>query len=222
MRRKTGQTGTPTIPESAARQAIRQRAQAAFKRQLAGETLTASEANAIGKWESIAEGERRAQAYCHCAPKDLRELLGVGWEQLRRWDSYGALGRNPDGSYQLAVFLPWLLDHERALVRKSQETAVDALEIERHVRAKSGELDFQKKKGEVGPLEHFRNTVWDIFRGISRTLESFPRRAAAELGNVEPREHEIRHTRMLRELLARMTATVAAAVGESKGKAAPR
>ncbi|GEM_PF-2441229 len=179
---------------SAADQAVRDRGNAALKKQLNGEALTAAEANAIAKLERLTQREQLRTAYRRCSGEDLRGMVGCTRMQLTRYQSYGA-PRNEDNTWNLGQFLPWLLEHERARVRKEGEKAVDALEVQRRIKAQRMELDLAEKREQVYPVDRFKQWIWDYYHGVSSRLQSWPRTVA------HTREEELRLAEAMKKLL---------------------
>lgn len=182
---------------SAADQAISDRGNAALRKQMSlkpGEVLTASEANAIAKLERLTQREQLRAAYRRCSGEDLRGLIGCTRMQLTRYQSYGA-PRNEDNTWNLGQFLPWLLEHERARIRKEGEKAVDALEVQRQIKAQRMELDLAEKREQVYPVDRFKQWIWDYYHGVSSRLQSWPRTVA------HTREEELRLAEAMKKLL---------------------
>jgi len=144
------QTGSRAAGPGAAAQALQAKAEAALKKQFRGETLSNADISALARYEKLVDRDRRAEAYARCTPSDLAGLLAVGREQLRRWAGYG-LPRNEDGSYNLGVFLPRLLDHERARVKAASVPAASALEQMRLVELEARRRRAAVDRGELGP-----------------------------------------------------------------------
>jgi len=173
-----------SLHPSAAAQALQAKARSALKKQLAGAELSNAEISAVGKYEAQRERERRGEAYRRCAPGDLCALLAVGREQLRRWVGYGG-PRNEDGSYNLATFLPWLLDQERARLKALAAPAQSALE-----QMRLEELDRKRRRGalergELGPTDHFEAEFARLGGQLREALLGWANRLAPELAGLD-------------------------------------
>lgn len=205
------------VAQSIATKAENEAALAALEKRARGEKLTRADINAIRRYEKRRDAEARDAAYERCLGKDLCALLGFTRKQLTRYQGYGA-PRNEDGSWNLFVFLPWFVQHERDRLKDEGEKAVDALELQRRAKAQLSELELEEKKGLVGPVEHYKRTIWNMFHGFARSLEAFPRRVAGKLANLDARDHEIRHAQEVREFLAGCENEMVAVAGDEPAK----
>lgn len=205
----------PASSTSAADQAHRDRGNAALKKQLNGEALTASEANAIAKLERLSQKEQLRAAYRRATGEDLRGLLGCTRMQLTRYVAYG-MPRNEDGTYNLAMALPWLLEHERARVRKEGEKAVDALEVYRRSRAEEAQLAVARRKGEVLPADLVENEEERAGRVVAEELLSWENTLAPRLAGLEPRAIKAILADEARRVLDRLVAAVSTAAEKKR------
>lgn len=200
------------MPESVARQAEADAARLALEKRARGEALARGEISAIARIEKRREAERLQAAYSRCELKDLVAILGTDRKQIMRYVGYG-LPRAADGTFDLAVAVPWLRNHDEQRHKAEQAAGVDAQEILRRERAQMMALRRQERQNEVAPVEHFRGQLWDLFRGFRSRLESFPRAVAQDLASLAPRQHQLAHEDRLRELLSSFAAGVAAEAG---------
>lgn len=224
-KKKGGAKPAPAVPApdpslTPSQQAQRDAGFAALKRQMNGEQLSAGEINALRKYERQTERSKLQEAYRRCAGEDLRGLIGCSRMQLTRFQTYGA-PRNEDGSYSLAQFLPWLLEHERARIRKEGEKAVDALEVYRQARAEEAQLSMARRRGEVLSAALVESEEERAGRVVSEELLAWGNRLAPRLAGLEPRAVQAILVDESRRVLDRLSAAVstAQAKGRQRGRA---
>ena len=189
------------MAESTADRAENEAALAALEKKARKEQLTRAEINAVRRYEERRAGEAKAEAYAHCLGKDLLGLVGGDRKQLVRYQTYGA-PRNEDGSYNLALFIPWLREHDRDRLKKEQETAVDALEESRRIGVERQRRQLAREKGELAPVEHFEGDLRAMFGGMRRALEAWPNLLAPHLAGLDPRQVQVGLRKEVRKFLA--------------------
>lgn len=177
----------PPQPESPSARALRERAQDALRRQLAGEKLSAADANAIAKWERSTDARRRAEALASVSGEDLRAVLGgISRQQVVRLAAYG-MPRNPDGSYSLLVTVPWYLAHERDRLAAEKSQGETQLERFRSARAELAVLDTARKKGQLLPADLAAAEMERVSRVVAEELLSWASSLPPRLAGLEHR-----------------------------------
>ncbi len=98
----------------------------------------------------------------HLSGTYLASLVGVSPKTLWVWTTQRGLNKNPDGSFDLAKFLPWYRDHIAATASNGTSPKGDAL---REEKAKMIRLKLAQQRGELLPRD-------EVMRGLAARVQA--------------------------------------------------
>ena len=167
------------------------------------------EAVSEGKLHAISRIEGLLRAECereglpagvdihHYPAVETARLLGVSRQTLHTWHAEKGLMKNSDGSFDLAVAVPWAIQYAEAKILSGKgDVQVNLLQYERGMRYR------RERLAEEGYYQDTREVVLGLLRREQAALDAQRQRVDEYARKMEGMNFENRRT-MLMEMFAR-------------------